>query len=81
MQANDLWCADFKGEFLLSGRSPRRYCYPLTISDSVSRYLFSCEALESTKLKGAFPAYRTHIGVLRTHKPEGRILETLQTLF
>jgi len=56
-EANDLWCADFKGEFLLSGRSPRRYCYPLRISDSVSRYLLSCEALESVKVNGAFPVF------------------------
>ena len=26
---NDLWCADFKGEFMLAHR---RYCYPLTIT-------------------------------------------------
>ena len=56
-EPNDLWCADFKGEFLLSGRSPRRYCYPLTISDSVSRYLFSCEALESVKIDTSFSVF------------------------
>jgi putative transposase len=27
---NDLWCADYKGEFMLADR---RYCYPLTITD------------------------------------------------
>lgn len=43
---NDLWCADFKGEFMLADR---RYCYPLTISDFTSRYLFSCEALGTTQ--------------------------------
>jgi len=53
---NDLWCADFKGEFLLTGR-PRKYCYPLTISDSVSRYLISCEALESVRSEGAFSVF------------------------
>ena len=26
---NALWCADYKGEFLLANR---RYCYPLTIA-------------------------------------------------
>ena len=54
---NDLWCADFKGECLLAGGRPRKYCYPLTISDSVSRYLISCEALESVKSEGAFPVF------------------------
>lgn len=54
---NDLWCADFKGEFLLLGKRPRRYCYPLTINDSVSRYLLSCEALEDVKARGVFPVF------------------------
>lgn len=43
---NDLWCADFKGEFKLGNG---RYCYPLTVTDQASRYLLLCEALESTK--------------------------------
>jgi putative transposase len=42
---NDLWCADYKGEFMLADR---RYCYPLTITDVASRYLLSCEALANT---------------------------------
>jgi YD repeat-containing protein len=33
---NDLWCADYKGEFMLADE---RYCYPLTITDFASRYL------------------------------------------
>ena len=45
-QPNDLWCADFKGEFKLGNR---RYCYPLTVTDQATRYLLACEALESTK--------------------------------
>ena len=55
-EPNDLWCADFKGEFHLSGSS-RKYCYPLTISDSVSHYLISCEALESIKSETSFPVF------------------------
>jgi transposase InsO family protein len=43
---NDLWCADFKGEFKLGNG---RYCYPLTVTDQATRYLLACEALESTK--------------------------------
>ena len=43
---NALWCADFKGEFLLGNG---RYCYPLTVTDHASRYLLLCEALESTR--------------------------------
>jgi putative transposase len=51
---NDLWCADYKGHFMLADR---RYCYPLTITDSCSRYLLSCEALSSTEEKQAFPVF------------------------
>jgi transposase InsO family protein len=43
---NELWCADFKGEFKLGDG---RYCYPLTVTDQASRYLLACEALESTR--------------------------------
>ena len=43
---NDLWGADFKGEFKTGNG---RYCYPLTVTDQASRYLLLCEALESTK--------------------------------
>jgi putative transposase len=51
---NALWCADYKGEFMLADR---RYCYPLTITDFASRYLLSCEALSSTKETYAFSVF------------------------
>jgi len=51
---NDLWCADYKGEFLLGNK---RYCYPLTVTDHASRYLLLCEALESTREELAFTAF------------------------
>ena len=53
-QPNDLWCADYKGEFMLADR---RYCYPLTITDFASRYLFACEALSTTKEAYAFRVF------------------------
>jgi hypothetical protein len=43
---NQLWCADFKGEFKLGNG---RYCYPLTVTDQASRFVLLCEALESTR--------------------------------
>lgn|GEM_PF-3099011 len=46
VNANDLWCADFKGEFKLGNG---RYCYPLTVTDQASRYLLACKAFESTR--------------------------------
>jgi len=33
-QPNDLWCADYKGEFTLADQ---RLCYPLTVTDFASR--------------------------------------------
>ena len=51
---NDLWCADYKDEFMLADR---RDCYPLTITDQASRYLFAVEALESTKEINAFTVF------------------------
>ena len=51
---NDLWCADYKGEFMLADK---RYCYPLTITDFASRYLISCEALENTRALYAFTVF------------------------
>src|SRR5690242_5754767 len=52
---NDLWCADFKGEFKLDNG---RYCYPLTVTDHASRYLLLCEALESTKEAPVIEAFQ-----------------------
>jgi putative transposase len=51
---NELWCADYKGEFMLADK---RYCYPLTITDAASRYLLSCEALSSTQAQYAFTVF------------------------
>jgi putative transposase len=53
-QPNGLWCADYKGEFLLGNQ---RYCYPLTISDFASRYLLACEALSTTQERYAFAVF------------------------
>jgi transposase InsO family protein len=55
-QPNDLWCADFKGEFMLGDR---RYCYPLTVTDQASRYLLVCEALESVREDTAFTTFES----------------------
>jgi len=55
LEPNDLWCVDFKGEFKLGNG---RYCYPLTVTDQVSRYLLGCEAFESTREQGVFDALR-----------------------
>lgn len=51
---NGLWCADYKGEFMLGNR---KYCYPLTISDYSSRFLLACEGLDSTRSSFAFAVF------------------------
>src|SRR5258707_3913656 len=51
---NELWCTDYKGEFLLGNR---HYCYPLTVTDHASRFLLTCEALSSTCEDYAFTGF------------------------
>jgi putative transposase len=51
---NALWCADYKGEFMLGNR---RYCYPLTVTDFASRYLLACDALSTTQATFAFAVF------------------------
>ena len=43
-EANEVWTADFKGHFKMQDGL---YCYPLTIADGYSRYLFSCHGMLS----------------------------------
>lgn len=52
---------DYKGQFRLGNG---RYCYPLTMADSVSRFLLACEALDSTLLD---PTWRVVERVFREH--------------
>lgn len=51
---NDLWTADFKGEFRTGDG---RYCYPLTIADQHARFLLTCHGLLSTKTVTARPVF------------------------
>lgn len=39
---NEVWSADFKGKFMLGNM---KYCHPLTIADSYSRFVFSAKGL------------------------------------
>ena len=52
---NQLWTADYKGQFKTRDG---RYCYPLTVLDSHSRYLLGCQVLTSTCLVEAKPVFR-----------------------
>jgi putative transposase len=51
---NDVWSADFKGHFKTGDG---RYRYPLTSTDGYSRFLLSCQALSSTSVAAAKPAF------------------------
>lgn len=57
---NDVWTADFKGEFRLA-RGP--YCYPLTIHDLYSRYVLAVQALDSTATDPATAQFRACFAV------------------
>jgi len=49
-EPNDLWAMDFKGDFRMGDR---QRCYPLTITDSHTRFLLVCHGLGSTAHAGA----------------------------
>ena len=51
-EPGELMTIDHKGQFRLGNG---RYCFPLTIVDSTSRYLLACTALSSTRLSEAWP--------------------------
>jgi transposase InsO family protein len=51
---NDLWTADFKGEFRTGNGL---YCYPLTIADQHTRFLLTCHGLLSTQTVTARPVF------------------------
>lgn len=51
---NELWCADYKGEFMMGNR---QYCYPLTITDYASRFLLACDAQSGTNEQFAFESF------------------------
>lgn len=51
---NDVWTADYKGQFLTKDG---KWCYPLTVMDHQSRYLFQCaghERIRSEEAKKEF---------------------------
>ncbi len=47
---NEVWSADFKGKFRMGNKI---YCYPLTVADSYSRYVFAAKGMHSANTKGS----------------------------
>jgi len=61
-QANQVWCADFKGWFRTQDGEK---CTPLTVSDAHSRYLLCCQGLgQSTGLVTVKPLF---VATFRAH--------------
>ena len=54
LSPNDCWSADFKGQFKTGDGL---YCYPLTVTDGFSRYLFACQGLRSTSVAESKPVF------------------------
>jgi len=52
--SNTVWCCDFKGHFS-TGDGQR--CYPLTITDGFSRYLFRCQGLPRSNYASVWPIF------------------------
>lgn len=65
--ANEVWCADYKGQFRLGDGT---YCYPLTITDQHSRYLLACEGMGAISEEQAREVFQD---VLREHGLPGAI--------
>src|ERR1700744_1027069 len=64
-QANQTWCADFKGWFRTAAGSR---CDPLTITDNFSRYLLRCQIVDRTRyedVKKVFERVFTQFGLPR----------------
>jgi transposase InsO family protein len=66
-QPNQLWAVDFKGQFRMGDGS---LCYPLTVTDRFSRYLFLVRALSGT---GGDPVKRAFEDLFIEHGLPDRI--------
>lgn len=49
-QCNEVWSADYKGKFLMGNK---KYCHPLTIADSKSRFVFTAKGHYKENLPSA----------------------------
>jgi putative transposase len=51
---NQQWSTDFKGHFRTRDG---RYCYPLTVADSFSRYIIGCQSLLSPSFEASWAVF------------------------
>lgn len=64
-EPNDLWTADFKGQFKTRDGV---YCYPLTVADQHTRFLLACQGLASIhgwRVRPVFERLFTEYGLPR----------------
>ena len=48
LKPNEVWSADFKGKFRMGNK---KYCYPLTIADSCTRFVFAAKGMHAANGK------------------------------
>jgi transposase InsO family protein len=51
---NDLWCADYKGQFKMGNQ---KHCFALTITDHFSKSLLACNGRDGTSFVNTKPAF------------------------
>lgn len=66
-EPNDLWTADFKGQFLTGDGL---WCFPLTVMDYQSRYLLGCHCMGKIKTHEVMAAFER---IFRANGLPGRI--------
>jgi transposase InsO family protein len=54
VECNDIWSADYKGEFKTKDN---KYCYPLTICDTYSRFIIKIQGLSRPNLEQSKPVF------------------------
>lgn len=64
--SNEIWSIDYKGKFKMGNN---RYCYPLTICDSYSRYIFTALGQYNENIKNV------KVGLKRVFKEFGKPLQ------
>jgi len=52
---NDIWAADYKGQFRLKNG---KYCFPLTVSDLSTRFVLGCDAHPAISLEKSLAHFR-----------------------
>lgn len=55
VKCNEVWSADFKGQFRMGNK---RYCYPLTVADSYSRFVFSAKGMHHANTANSLKEFR-----------------------